>query len=392
MKNILVIGFSTRNIVCSGKRAGYKMYSLDTFCDHDLVQCSAGAKRLEDSNAFDSRVYEIEKLRELIESFNVDFDAIIPGSGFEMCELERLPYRFLGNDIEIIRNVSDKYMFSMMMKKMNIAHPSTVLLSDIAKLKMPAIIKPMYSGGGVFNIRIDTESDMKKILFESLGNIYPFTEDKLIAQEYVAGIPVSVSVIATKEKAVAIAINEQLTGIPSLTENPFAYCGNITPFDTSYDWEIKRVAEELVLGLGIIGSVGVDLIISEYGPVIIEVNARVQGSLDTVEMFTGINILDAHVKAFNGDIDISTKMHINCKKEYSGRAIIYAQKDVFVTDAIQKKIMEKNVRDIPPVGYIIGRGEPVVSLIGTGDERDELLRSIDQSVMFIRDSLNLSTP
>ncbi len=109
-------------------------------------------------------------------------------------------------------------------------------------------------------------------------------------------------------------------------------------------------------------------------------------------MFTGINILDAHVKAFNGDIDISTKMHINYKKEYSGRAIIYAQKDVFVTDAIQKKIMEKNVRDIPPVGYIIGRGEPVMSLIGTGDERDELLRSIDQSVMFIRDSLNLSTP
>jgi len=385
MKNVLVIGFSTRNIVCSGTRAGYNMYSIDAFCDHDLIQCSVDARKLDIGDSFDASSISLEELAALIESFNVEFDAVIPGSGFESMGLDTLPYNVLANDPDIMRDVSDKYLFSKRMEKLNIAHPRTVLICDINELELPAMVKPACSGGGIFNMKVEDAADIGTI-HERMGFIgIPSGKDRLIAQEYVHGIPASVSVISTKEKAFAIAVNEQLIGTSWLTSIPFAYCGNITPFETPYAEKIKRISEELILDLGLVGSNGVDFIISEKGPVLLEVNARFQGSLDTVEMATGINLLDAHIRAFDGQID-----HLaGSEKLYACRAILYTDRKIIVTRDAQRKLLEKDVCDVPNAGQVINPGEPVISLICSGKNRDEVLSGIKESVIFIRESLNL---
>ncbi len=385
-KNILVIGFSTRNIVCSGTRAGYNMYSIDAFCDHDLLQCSAASKKLDIGEAFDASKISLAELAQLIESFNVVFDGIIPGSGFETIGLEKLHYRIFGNEPRVTMEVSNKHRFSQLLKKLNIAHPRTVLLSEIDKLQLPVIVKPSCSGGGIFNTKVENESDIKGI-YERLKNIdLPASKSSMIAQEYVDGTSASVSVISTKDRAVAVAVNEQLIGVPWLTEIPFAYCGNVTPYETPYDSEMKRISEELILELGLVGSNGVDFIMSEDGPVVIEVNARFQGSLDTVEMATGINLVDSHLKAFEGTIDFQIKN----KTQHACRAVLYAgQKTVVVTGATQKKLLEMNVCDIPSVGQVINSEEPVISILCSGNVREEVLSEIKESVMFIRESLNL---
>ncbi|WP_342305382.1 ATP-grasp domain-containing protein [Methanolobus sp. ZRKC5] len=384
-KNILVIGFSTRNIVCSGTRAGYNMYSIDAFCDHDLLQCSAASKKLDIGETFDASKISLAELAELIESFNVVFDGIIPGSGFETIGLEKLHYRIIGNEPGVTMEVSNKHRFSILLNKLNIAHPKTALLSEIGKLQLPAIVKPSCSGGGIFNTKVEHEGDIEGI-YEKLKNInLPAGKSSMIAQEYVDGTPASVSVISTKDRAVAVAVNEQLIGVPWLTEIPFAYCGNITPYETPYGSEMKRISEELILELGLIGSNGVDFIISEDGPVVIEVNARFQGSLDTVEMATGINLVDAHIKAFEGIIDPLTKN----KTQHACRAILYAGQKTVVTEATQKKLLEMNVFDVPSVGQVINPEEPVISILCFENGREEVLSEIKESVMFIRESLNL---
>ncbi|WP_094228298.1 ATP-grasp domain-containing protein [Methanolobus psychrotolerans] len=389
MKNILVIGFSTRNIVCSGKRAGYNMYSIDAFCDYDLLHCSAGAKKLDIGGTFDANHISLEELADLIESFNVDFDAIIPGSGFEAIGLERLPYRVLGNEPGAMREVSDKYCLSMILKRLKISHPETVLLSEIDKLSLPAIVKPSCSGGGIFNMKIENEVDIK-VLHDKLRNLkIPDGKSKMIAQEFIYGTPASVSVISTKEKAIAIAVNEQLIGVPWLTGLPFAYCGNITPYDTPFAVEMKRISEELILELGLVGSNGVDFIISESGPVIIEVNARFQGSLDTVEMATGVNLLDAHLEAFEGNVHHVENLDEGREKQYVGRAILYAGQEIRITEIAQKMLLEKDVCDIPNTGQVISPDEPMISILCSGKSRKDVLSGIEESVMFIRESLNL---
>ena len=54
------------------------------------------------------------------------------------------------------------------------------------------------------------------------------TAEELIIQDFLEGIPSSVSLLSTKSQALAVAVNEQLIGIPWLSRLPFAYCGNVT--------------------------------------------------------------------------------------------------------------------------------------------------------------------
>ncbi|WP_407356602.1 ATP-grasp domain-containing protein [Methanolobus sp. WCC5] len=385
MKNILVIGFSTRNIICSGTRAGYNMYSIDAFCDHDLMQCAAGARKLELSGTFDIKDISPGQLEALIKAFDVEFDAIIAGSGFEAICPELLPYSLLGNEPQTMAAVSDKYRFSKIMGRLGLPHPKTVLLSEIGSLRLPVMVKPACSGGGIFNMKVENEKDMGILREKLKDRSFGPAKGSFIAQEYISGTPVSVSLISTKEKATAVAVNEQLVGTPWLTDIPFAYCGNITPYDTPWAPEMKRIAEELILELGLTGSIGVDLIIGENGPVVIEVNARFQGSLDTVEMATGINLFNAHLRAFKGEACIAPAREI----QYAGRAILYAQKDIVISAAAHRALLCQNVCDIPASGQLINAGEPVISVICTGKDREDVLSCLKESVMFIRETLNL---
>jgi predicted ATP-grasp superfamily ATP-dependent carboligase len=385
MKNILVIGFSTRNIVCSGKKAGYNMYSLDTFCDYDLLECADAAIQLSAPEGFDVKSIESDEIIRLVETFGVEFDAIILGSGFETLEIPNCQYPILRNDIDIMKKVTDKSVFASILKEMGIPQPHLFSLHEKESIKYPVMIKPVCGGGGRFNRILEDQDDINsyKQLIESFG--INFSEKDFIIQEYITGVPASVSVISTKEEAFAIAVNEQLIGTTWLTDMPFAYCGNITPFETPFADKMRELAEEMIIKLGLIGSNGIDFIVTEDGPVVIELNARFQGSLDTVEMATGISIFDAHIRSFENELDIQdTKI-----TRYAGRAILYGNKELFVTERIQKSIMKTETADIPNVGHTSYANEPIVSVLATGNTKDEVLNKLKNSVMFIRESLDV---
>lgn len=386
MKNILVIGFSTRNIVCSGKRAGYNMFAIDVFCDHDMLECAEAAIKLDIGEGFDTRNIEAARISEMIESFGIDFDAIIPASGFETMEFpEHLPV--LCNDHEIMKKVSDKSRFAKMLTALDLPHPHTYSSSEIDDIRYPVMIKPACAGGGILN-RVLHDRDEIHSYLGSLNRLQvPLKKEDMIFQDYLLGTPASVSMISTQEEVCAVAVNEQLIGIPWLTKLPFAYCGNITPFITPYADQMKDMSEELILELGLIGSNGVDFLITKDGPVIIEVNARFQGSLDTVEMSTGCNMFEAHMKAFDGTIGIMEPV----SRQYASRAIMYGDRDKEITDDIQCKILEKHVADVPNTGDMIHMDEPLTSVLSTGHSREEVISEAKRSVIFIRECLDLDT-
>jgi len=68
----LVIGNNTRSLVCSAKRAGYTVYSLDNFCDVDMRLCADSASPLE--HATDSMICELAR------TFG-EIDGVILGTG-----------------------------------------------------------------------------------------------------------------------------------------------------------------------------------------------------------------------------------------------------------------------------------------------------------------------
>ncbi len=345
IRRVLIIGGNTRHIACSAKKAGYSVYAIDRFGDVDLRRCVDGLL------TFDRHLSD-EELNKYVRKFDVD--AIVLGSGFEMREIS--PGRILGNDPKIARMSSDKALLAKKLDQLDIPHPR--VFTD--EIEYPAIIKPRYGIGG----------RMCRVIYE--GSPPP----DFVAQEYLEGTFASVSVLSTGENAVALAVNEQLIGVPWLgTMQPFGYCGNITPLETKHSGKMRRIAETLVLELRLIGSNGVDFVITKDGPFVLEVNPRFQGSLDTVELSTGINLFDAHAKACSGELVRGTQA-----TRFAVKMVVFARNEM----RIRKNLDVDGIVNVPSVGKEINAEDPIAIALGTGATRKDAVYMAMKNALLIK--------
>ncbi len=341
IKKILAIGYSVRHIVCSGTRAGYEMYAADAFGDEDTLRCAV-------------RYTPLENIRHVID----DVDGILLGSGLENADLGFITEdKILGNSPERMRQVSNKAWLADRLDELDVAHPRTSLMADInaQRLRYPVVVKPIYGGGGTNNILCMKDSDLTK--FKS----YDF-----ICQEYIKGTHASVSTLSTGKEAISVGVNEQLIGVASLhAPGSFSYCGNITPLVSQASERMCEIAEFLTLEFGLKGTNGFDFVITGEGqPLLIEVNPRFQGSLDTIELSTGLNLVDAVVKAVRSSL-LPERI---VTQRYAVRLILYADHDVVASINFVDGIV-----DIPTDGRVIRAGQPVASCTGTGATRADAI-------------------
>ncbi|MHC1636062.1 MAG: ATP-grasp domain-containing protein [Candidatus Methanospirareceae archaeon] len=365
LRKILAIGYSVRHIACSGNRAGYEMYAMDAFGDIDLRRC---VKKFLPLEVHDNHIYFARGFEEEIKKV----DGIFIGAGFELkSEAIKEREKIIGNPPEKMREVCNKEELATRLDDLGIPHPHTYTpeLIKEGKIRYPVVAKPIFGGGGTSNLLCRNEKELKECLRLS-GFFF---------QEYIRGINASVSVISTKKEAFAVSVNEQLIGLESLhAPSPFTYCGNISPFITKHHERMCEIAEMLIEEMGLVGSNGVDFVVTEDEPFVIEVNPRFQGSLDTVELSTGLNLVDAHVRAFKNsfsfDID---ERKIRC---FAAKAILFAKEDVVVIEDLDRE----GIVDIPEKGRIISKGKPVATGIGVGGSREEALSEAIRRVGVIK--------
>jgi len=200
-----------------------------------------------------------------------------------------------------------------------------------------------------------------------------------LLQEYIKGTVASVSVISTGKQAVAIAVNEQLAGIDMLTGMPFAYCGNITPYLSDHNEWMRETSINLAVELELIGSNGVDFIITDKGPVVLEVNPRFQGSIDTVEQSTGLNIFRMHHESFQGKLPMCGDSQC-----FSIKTIFFAPQRLVIEkkeyDYLVQCYNNGTAADVPSKGTVCEKDEPVVSFLAKGNNKIEVVRQAEQLV------------
>ena len=241
------------------------------------------------------------------------------------------------------------------------------------------MVKPASGGGGIFNRVARNKQELLSIL-EELFRLDPeFTEKTVVIQDFLEGIPSSVSLLSTKNEALSVAVNEQLIGIPWLSRLPFAYCGNITPFRTEQAEEMEALAEELVLEFKLLGSNGVDFLVTENGPVVLEINPRFQGSLDTVEKAMNINLFEAHAGCFRGELP--EKPEAKC---FAARGIIYSDRELFIDRKLMDVILREKGADIPLQGTVVEPDGPLTSLFSCTSTREEAVLSLEKGAKRIK--------
>jgi predicted ATP-grasp superfamily ATP-dependent carboligase len=398
IQNILAIGaVDVSTLTASAKRAGYSVFAVDFHGDQDLeknakenlsVLSNSNQENLKDLHNLSSK--ELIRLAKILVK-NKDIDVSLLSSGLDdsfddLSKINEL-VPILGNGPEAFLSVRKKNSFFSTLEDLEIPYPKTTIIKDFKDAKdicknigFPLLIKPLdgYGGSGIKKIYTLYELDNWLNSNEAFISKYLF-------QEFLTGTSVSVSVMAVPGESLALTVNEQILGMNDVGQRePFGYCGNIVPFSAPKDIldKCERTAEEVITHFGLKGSNGVDLVISEGVPHVIEVNPRFQGTLECTERTLGINLVESHVKACTENI-LPDREDLKQSSSKHMRLILFAKERAVIPDLI----LRKECRDIPHPRTRVEIGEPVCSIMLEGSDKNNLLMRGKQIATNIYESL-----
>ena len=382
------MGIDTRPMVNSALKLDYKTFSISYFKTVDFKMPYMEKHVLDQESVIScgrfEENYSPEKLLELSKDFlfqnndEDEIDKIVLTTGINAKNFsgEFKKFRKIVRGNKNTESVENKFKFYNKLKnKFNV--PLTFQPSDVGELNEilqqyatnQFILKPLQGSGGLGIFLLNNEScDELKQVDEICQNI---SLENYILQEYIEGTNVSSSVLSSHDEQKNL-INSRLITEHDLGNESYEYSGNILPLDENsfrmfngnrteinsdeLNDEMKNTSEDLINEFGLIGSNGVDYILDNDGKLkIIEINPRFQGTYELVENSLGINLLDAHIKACEGEI-----LEIPNPNQYSFKKIIYARKQVNIGN-----LNIPNVYDIPYEGVKIEKDQPLVTLISS---------------------------
>lgn len=145
---------------------------------------------------------------------------------------------------------------------------------------------------------------------------------RVVVQEFIEGIDVSVSLISDGKKAIPISLNRQFV---ELKNDKGTYIGGKLPYESKFKDEAYEIAVKAVESIeGLRGFVGVDLLINSdekdvYSVYLLEINSRFTTPYVGLREIANINIGKTIIDVIDGemnidDIDISLDGEVEFKK------------------------------------------------------------------------------
>ncbi|HEX3001039.1 MAG TPA: ATP-grasp domain-containing protein [Methanoregula sp.] len=351
---VLVAGFATRHVAQSAFRAGYEVCTVDHFCDQDLTWYTKDREKFEDLDGLPDAIHRICRRH--------SFDFFVPTSGAETLPV---PVPLRGTPHSSVRSLMDKLDTQHFFESLQVPVPR--ILPDG---EYPAMVKPRSGAGGWRNAVIHDDTGMAawRNLYEDVPHI---------RQEIVSGDAASVCCLATGSAAMAVTTNEQILR-GGKGESAFGFAGSITPCSHPRAGGMIAIAERIAAASGGVGTIGIDFVLGEEGPVAIEVNPRFQGTTDTIEMAFECSLFDMHLDACRGVLPQVRPQ----ARQVAARKILFADRDITVRSDLSS--LKEFVSDIPWPGTSFEEEQAVVSVSGRGATRKEALARLDKHITTVR--------
>lgn len=379
-KRVGVIGFNARPIACSAKKAGAYVFVSDYWGDDDLSRCcddwtailtpTPGARQRQ---PLVTPLYDglVENLLHLTKKQDLDY--ILIGSGFDdhADALTKLQERgqIVGCTPDQMKRARDFAAIARIADSLNVHTPKRLVAmtpDEVPKkseeFKFPYMIRPTHSGGGSGIRFVRNYVDISRAFGEPVDDEY----EPRVVQEYIRGVDISCSVLATPEQSLALSVQGQLIGIPSSGRNcDFAYCGNYYPSALPKETarKIGEVSEAISDKLRLSGSVGFDYVVEESNRIwLMEINPRMQGTLEMFEAAGNLSVTSLHVLASQGILPKSIPTIQPCVK-----MVVYSRRDGRVPDLSQYP----NTVDRTPPGVVVNMRDPICTVIEVGNSMME---------------------
>lgn len=379
MEKLLLIGINTRSMLNSALKLDYEIFSTSYFSTSDTPQIKNQKIILEEKDNESSGIFEdnfnSSYILETSKNFIDEADYIIPISGISPGEFSKKDQKkILGN--KDVSQIENKFKFYEKIKdEFNV--PETFLIKDVDeaieisenKPEVKYIIKPVKGSGG-YDIN----------LLNNDSTIQLNDNENYILQEYIDGINLSSSILASKDRKKTIMNSRLLTENDFKNNNSYIYIGNILPLTKEsslsnignideINKQMIETSQNLAYKFDLIGSNGVDYILNENGLYVIEVNPRIQGTFECVEKSLQINMLDAHIKSC-----MNESVEIPKAKYYSYKKIIYSP-----CRNKYSKIDLDNIYDLPHIGTITEKSEPLLTIIDKDRDFKKLYEKVENS-------------
>jgi len=377
-----VIGFNARPIACSLSRLGAEVVVSDYWGDDDLVTCCKKWVAVLNPQPGERQRTHIDRPvhEALIENFlNVadrNVEMVVIGSGFDdhpdvLATLKR-NYRVAANSIGVFRRARDRRLLKQLATNAGLRYPTTIEVKSprelehaIASMGFPALVRPSNSGGGS-RVRLIVSEDQLTALTRRLAidHAHP-----LLVQQYVRGRDYSMTIIGTEGQSQAISVQAQLIGIPAAGRDcDFVYCGNYCPVRLeATQSQLTQAMEEIASRLELVGYNGIDFVVDDNGEMwLLEVNPRITGTLELLEVASGVNLMEWHLRALEGllpDGPLQARPTV--------KMIVYSTVTGIVPDLSQFP----GTMDKTPQGTLVRRGDPICTVMAEGETIAETYRT-----------------
>ena len=223
-------------------------------------------------------------------------------------EILGIPY---GSSFAAVKRARNKYLTRQFLRDKNVATPNFGIAKNLEELKniavnigFPVIVKPLNGAGACSVIQLNSKTEIEEKAAAMIANRSKMpvndyridtTEEYWIVEEYLDGVEISVECCTFEGETSVIAIHDKYCDVcePYFIEKTF-----VTPsprFTDRQIAEIEQMAKDVLTAIEYdYGIAHVEMKVTEKGPILLEVNARVGGGLnmESVLCSTGINILE----------------------------------------------------------------------------------------------------
>jgi predicted ATP-grasp superfamily ATP-dependent carboligase len=200
-----------------------------------------------------------------------------------------------------IRRAADKARLGRILSRCGIPHPTTHAVSSRAQalaaareMQFPVVVKPSRGAGSEGVSLVPTASRLVPAV-QAAGRV----GRPVLVQEFIPGVPASVSLICDGRRARPLAVNGQTM----LKSRSFAYRGGVTPLRHPLARRAAAVAVRACEAIGgLRGFVGVDVVLGASQAYVIEVNPRVTTAYLGVRAVLETNLAGLALRGWAGHL------------------------------------------------------------------------------------------
>jgi predicted ATP-grasp superfamily ATP-dependent carboligase len=283
MRPLLLAGASVRALAWSARRAGFTPIGIDLFADSDL-RAVAQAVRIQPTEYPDGFL-------KLASSFPGHVPLVYSGALENHPDLIDALSRqrpLWGVSGPALRAVRDPLLVAEVLRQAGLQAPPVRLDPSGLPRDGSWLQKPLASAGG------------RRIT--SWGPNSTKSAQPVYFQQRIRGADLSAVYVAGNGSARLKGVTVQVLGRGG---SPFGYRGTCGPIPLSGAMleQFLKIGEILAPQLGLLGLFGVDTVLTDRGPWVVEVNPRYSASVEVLELASGEPFLADHARVFDKSLE-----------------------------------------------------------------------------------------